>query len=101
MKKITKYDIAVILIVAFCISCAIYFIWEDFNNPQDEYCWYQIEYLHMSGKVETTKEYCTCQGFHHWYDGNDYKIEMTIPFADGHNVRIQGATDIFSVKKIP
>ena len=101
MKKITKHDIAVIFFVAFCISSAIYFVWKDFNKPQDEYCWYQIEYLHMSGKVETTKEYCTCQGFYPWYDGNKYKIEMTIPFAHGHAEQIQGATDTVRAKTIP
>ena len=103
MKKITKLDLIVITAVVICISSFIYIVsaYTQMQPENTDQCWYEIEYLHMSGKVETTKEYCTCQGFHHWYDGNKYKIEMTIPFSDGRNVHIQGATDILSVKKIP
>ena len=66
-----------------------------------ESCWYEIKYLHVSGREITKRVYATCGGFHHWYGRERYKIfAMVLPFSDSTSIKIQGATDILSDQKI-
>ncbi len=101
-NKITTADLIIIVMVGMCISASIYVVYQYaiLPEPKNDFCWYEIKYLHVSGQERTKKAYCDCQGFHHWYEGSKYKIEMEIPFANGESVKIQGATDILSVQKL-
>jgi hypothetical protein len=56
----------------------------------------------MSGREITKRVYMTCEGFRHWHtDSEYYKVPtMVLPFSDGNQIVIQGATDILSVTKI-
>lgn len=101
-KKMTKIDFITVGIVAICISALIYMVQQYviLPTPTNEFCWYEIKYLHVSGKELVKKAYCDCNGFHHWHEGSRYKIEMEVPFVNGESVKIQGATDILSVQKI-
>ncbi len=71
-------------------------------EPTKDMCTYEIKYLHVSGREITKRVYMTCQGFYPWYeDPQRYKVPtMVLPFSDGNEVLIQGATDIMSVAKI-
>lgn len=101
-KPLTKIDLITIAIVAVCISALIWMVYKYalMPEPSTEQCWYEVKYIHVSGRELTKKVYATCEGFHHWYESDKYKIEMSIPFVDGYTVSIQGATDILSVAKI-
>ena len=94
-------EIATIGIVAICIAAFIYLVNAYIQTPpaNPDQCWYEVKYIHISGRELTKKVYATCEGFHHWYESDKYKIEMSIPFVDGYTVSIQGATDIISVAK--
>lgn len=102
MRTMTKTDLTTVVTVAIIISALIYLIWQYviLPMPTDKFCWYEIKYMHMSGKELVKKAYCDCDGFHHWYESSQYKIEMAIPFVNGESVKIQGATDILSVQKL-
>lgn len=99
-----KGDWLIITFVSILICWAGYMILTDRLNtePPKEHCTYEIKYLHMSGREVTKRVYMTCQGFHPWFeDPQRYKVPtMILPFSDGNEVLIQGATDIFSVAKI-
>jgi hypothetical protein len=102
-RKITALDAAIILVVAVCISCLIWIVKSYTALPESPkaQCWYEIKYLHVSGREITKRVYMTCEGFHHWYMSERYKVPaMVLPFSDGNRVLIQGATDIMSVAKI-
>lgn len=103
-RKITKLDAVIIAIVAACIVVLIYVVksYASPPEPPKEHCRYEIKYLHMSGREITKRVYMTCQGFHPWFeDPQRYKVPtMILPFSDGSEVLIQGATDILSVEKI-
>jgi len=103
-RKITALDAAIIIVVAACISCLIWIVgsYTEPPKPPENQCWYEIKYLHVSGREITKRVYMTCEGFHHWYtDPQRYKVPaMVLPFSDGNEVLIQGATDILSVAKI-
>jgi hypothetical protein len=101
-REITATDFGVILAVAISLSALIYLCWQYIllPVPKNEFCWYEIKYIHVSGQELTKKAYCDCDGFHHWHEGSKYKIEMEIPFVNGESVKIQGATDILSVQKV-
>jgi hypothetical protein len=99
-RKITTLDAAIILVVAVCISCLIWIVKSSIAIPEPpkNQCWYEIKYLHMSGHEVTKRVYMTCEGFHHWHMSERYKVPaMVLPFSDGNQVLIQGATDILSV----
>ena len=103
-RKITKLESVIIGIVAICIVALIYIIksYVALPEPPEEYCVYEIKYLHMSGREITKRVYMTCEGFYPWLeDPQRYKVPtMILPFSDGTKVTIQGATDILSVAKI-
>jgi len=99
MKQLSIFIAALIVSVAlaylFCTYTAL-------PEPPKEHCVYEIKYLHMSGREITKRVYMTCQGFYPWFeDPQLYKVPtMVLPFSDGNEVIIQGATDILSVAKI-
>lgn len=99
--KMTKLDATIIAIVAICIVALIYVVksYTALPEPPKDSCWYEIKYLHMSGREITKRVYMTCEGFQHWY-ASPRSMEMVLPFSDGTKVTIQGATDILSVAKI-
>lgn len=103
-REFTRLDFFTIAVVAICISALIWGVKSYIEIPESpkDQCWYEIKYLHMSGREITKRVYMTCEGFHHWYtDSEYYKVPtMVLPFSDGNEVLIQGATDIFSVAKI-
>jgi len=101
-RRITAIDAWFICIVAICISCLIWIVKSYVEPPQSpvDKCWYEIKYLHVSGREITKRVFMTCEGFHHWYMSERYKVPaMVLPFPDGSEVTIQGATDILSVVK--
>jgi len=97
-------EFTVILCVAAVISGIIWGVksYITIPEPPKDSCWYEIKYLHVSGREITKRVYMTCQGFYPWYeDPQRYKVPtMVLPFSDGNEVLIQGATDILSVAKI-
>lgn len=103
-RKITELDFAIIIVVALSIVSFGFLVKSQVVTPEPpkEHCVYEIKYLHMSGREVTKRVYMTCQGFHPWFeDPQRYKVPtMILPFSDGNEVLIQGATDIFSVAKI-
>lgn len=102
-KKFTVADAFTIGIVALCIVALIWIVREYalLPEPTKEQCWYEIKYLHVSGREITKRVYMTCEGFYHWHFSERYKVPaMVVPFSDGNSVIIQGATDILSVAKI-
>jgi hypothetical protein len=103
-QKITALDAVIILVVAVCISCFIWIVmsYTALPEPPKDQCWYEIKYLHVSGREITKQVRMTCDGFYPWYaDPQRYKVPvMVLPFSDGNEVLIQGATDIMSVAKI-
>lgn len=86
------------------ISALIWIIksYTSLPEPPKDQCVYEVKYLHVSGREITKRVYMTCEGFYPWYaDPQRYKVPaMVLPFSDGNQVLIQGATDIFSVAKI-
>lgn len=103
-RKMTELDFAVIIVVALSIVYLIFLIKSQLALPEPpkDQCWYEIKYLHMSGREVTKRVYMTCQGFYPWFENPQrYKVPtMILPFSDGNEVLIQGATDILSVAKI-
>lgn len=103
-QKITPLDAVIILCVALMISALIWIAksYTTLPEPPKDQCWYEVKYLHVSGKEITKRVYMTCEGFYPWYaDPKRYKVTaMVLPFSDGNEVLIQGATDIMSVAKI-
>jgi hypothetical protein len=103
-REFTRLDFFTIVVVAICISALIWGVKsyiEISESPKDQ-CWYEIKYLHVSGREITKRVYMTCEGFYPWYaDPQRYKVPaMVLPFSDGNQIVIQGATDILSVAKI-
>ena len=100
-RKITTLDAIIIAIVAVCIVALVFLVKSYIAIPKSpkNSCWYEIKYLHMSGREITKRVYMTCEGFQHWHESMS-KIAMTIQFSDGNSITIQGATDILSVAKI-
>lgn len=103
-REFTRLDFFTIAVVAICISALIWGVKSYIEIPESpkDQCWYEIKYLHMSGREITKRVYMTCEGFHHWHtDSEYYKVPtMVLPFSDGNQIVIQGATDILSVAKI-
>jgi len=103
-RKITPLDAVIILCVALMISALIWIVksYTALPEPPKNQCWYEVKYLHVSGREITKRVYMTCQGFYPWFeDPQLYKVPtMVLPFSDGNEVIIQGATDILSVAKI-
>jgi hypothetical protein len=103
-RKITALDAATIGIVAVCFSCLIWIVksYAELPTPPKDQCWYEVKYLHVSGREITKRVYMTCEGFHSWHASpRRYKVPtMILPFSDGNKVLIQGATDILSVAKM-
>ena len=97
-------ELSIIICFAIVIAAVIYGVksYVALPEPPKDQCWYEIKYLHMSGREITKRVYMTCQGFYPWFgDSQRYKVPtMVIPFSDGNEVLIQGATDILSVAKI-
>ena len=97
-------ELTVILCVALVIAGVIWGVksYITIPEPPKDSCWYEIKYLHVSGWEITKRVYMTCQGFYPWFeDPQRYKVPtMVLPFSDGNEVLIQGATDIMSVAKI-
>ena len=102
-RKITTIDAWFICIVAICLSCLVWIVksYTALPEPPKDQCWYEIKYLHVSGRDIVKRVYMTCEGFYPWYaDPQRYKVPaMVLPFSDGNKVSIQGATDILSVVK--
>lgn len=96
-------DAVIILCVALMISALIWIVksYTALPEPPKDQCWYEVKYLHVSGREITKRVYVTCEGFNHWYMSERYKVPvMVLPFSDGSQVLIQGATDILSIEKI-
>lgn len=101
--KITKLEAMVIGIVTGFIVALVFLVKSYVYTPEPpkDQCWYEIKYLHVSGREITKRVYMTCEGFQHWHMSERYKVPaMVLPFSDGNEVLIQGATDIMSVEKI-
>lgn len=59
-----KKDLVIIVIVAIMISVVISTVIDYSKIPDEEYCWYDVKYLHVSGREITKPIYCSCRGFH-------------------------------------
>jgi hypothetical protein len=95
-KQISVAFVALIVSIAFAwIICSYVAIPE----PPIDKCWYEIKYLHISGREITKRVFMTCEGFYHW-EQSPRNMSMVLPFPDGSKVTIQGATDILSVVKL-
>ncbi len=102
-RKLTTLDAVTIGIVAIAISGLIWLCKDYFVQPAQskDQCWYEIKYLHVSGREITKRVYMTCEGFRRWHWSERYNVPaFLIMFSDGNEVIIQGATDILSVAKI-
>lgn len=102
-QRITKLDAIIIAIVAVCILALVFLVKSYIATPETpkNQCWYEIKYLHVSGREITKRVYMTCEGFNHWHMSQLCKVPaMVVPFSDGNKVLIQGATDILSVAKV-
>jgi hypothetical protein len=69
-------------------------------EPTTEYCWYEVKYLHVSGKEITKPIMMDCNGFTEWVPGYSAEVPyMRILFNKSEPVEIYGATDILSIAK--
>lgn len=96
-------ELTVIVCVALVISGIIWGVksYVAIPEPPKDSCWYEIKYLHVSGREITKRVYMTCEGFRRWHWSERYNVPaFLIMFSDGNEVIIQGATDIISVAKI-
>ncbi len=101
--KLIKITVSILSVALICFGIyRICYLYTKLPEPPKDYCTYEIKYLHVSGLEITKRVYMTCEGFYVWFeDPQRYKVPtMVLPFSDGTEVLIQGATDIMSVEKI-